>query len=198
MRLLRLLVVALALGSTVACSSGRAVALKPSQVDKTFKDLDDAKKNPFTQTKTRVDHIVTGVKPYDAFFRDAATVKGIVVLADVILKETDSYIERVKRAGGRGALGDEGVREFELRQTRLERVTALLGDVPGRSGDLLGTGKKLAANAPKTFIGPNATVLPAVVRGLEDASTDLRDAGARAPRLIDHAGRTSRSLVGLQ
>jgi hypothetical protein len=200
MRLLPLLalpvVVAVALAS--GCSSGRAVALKPSQIDRTFKDLDDAKHNPFVQGKTRVDHIVTGVRSYDGFFQDAAEVKGIVVLADVILKETDGYIAKVKRAGGRGALGDAGVREFEQRQARLETISGLLAAVPDRSGALLSTGKKLATGAPKTFIGPNAAALPGVVRGLEEATEDLRDAGGRAPRLIEHATRTSASLVGLE
>lgn len=200
MRFVHLLAVAASL-TAVSCATlddSKFIALKPSAVSKQFKDLDDGKKNPFAQKgATHVDHLVTGIKSYDAFFSDTAEIKGTVVLADVILKETDAYIAKVKKAGGKGALGEKGIKEFEAKQARLEAITDLLTKVPDRSGDLVKTGQKLSGGAAKTFIGPNAFKLGSVVKGLDRSIDDLKDAGKKAPGLGTHAAKTTASLVGL-
>lgn len=174
------------------------VALKPSAVSKEFKDLDDPKKNPFAaKGATHVDHLVTELKAYDAFFSDVAELKGTVVLADVVLKETDTYIAKVKKEGGRKALSDAGQKEFDKKTARLEAITTLLTKVPDRAGDLGKEGQKLSSGAAKTFIGPNAFKLPAVVKGIDRAIDDVKDAAKKAPGLGTHAAKSSAALVGL-
>lgn len=177
----------------------KSVVLKPSQVSKEFKDLDDKNDNPFAKKgATHVDHLVTELKAYDKFFQNAAEIKGTVVLADVILKETDTYIAKVKKDGGRKALGDKGQKEFDKKKDRLTTITELLTKVPEASGDLAGEGKKLSGGAAKTFIGPNAFKLPSVVKGIDESIEDLKAAGKKAPGLAEHAAKSMTSLVGLE
>ncbi len=147
---------------------------------------------------THVDHLVTQLKSYDAFFQETAEIKGTVVLGDVILKETDAYIAKVKKEGGRKSLGDKGQKEFDRKKARLETVTDLLTKVPGKSSDLIGSGQKLSSGAAKTFIGPNALKLADVVKGIDESITDLKDAGKRAPGLAEHAAKSMEKLVGLE
>jgi hypothetical protein len=193
--------VAVAVVAGAGCATlddSRLVVLKPSAVSKDFRDL-DGKGNPFAKKgATHVDHLVTELKAYDAFFQDSAEIKGTVVLADVVLKETDAYIARVKKDGGRKSLGDKGQKEFDKKKDRLETITALLRKVPDRSGDLVKTRQKLSGGAAKTFIGPNAFKLPSVVKGIEASIDDLEAAGKKAPGLAAHAAKTSASLVGLE
>lgn len=195
--LLASLLVAVALASSCkTLDDSKNVILKPSALSKDFKDLDD-KDNPFAQKATRVDYVVSGVKTYDAFFKDAAEVKGVVVLADVVLKETDAYVAKVKKAGGKGSLSSKGIAEYERHQARLAEITGLLGKVPDRSAALLDDGEKLTAGAAKTFVGPNAFKLVGVTRGLDEARKDIQDAAKRAPGLVTHAGKSTAALVGL-
>lgn len=186
-------------GGCAALETSRSVVLKPSQIAKDFKDLDDTKDNPFGKKgATHVDHLVTQLKSYDAFFQETAEIKGTVVLGDVILKETDAYIAKVKKEGGRKSLGDKGQKEFDRKKARLETVTDLLTKVPGKSSDLIGSGQKLSSGAAKTFIGPNALKLADVVKGIDESITDLKDAGKRAPGLAEHAAKSMEKLVGLE
>lgn len=202
MKRFSVLVVSVACVAAASCASldtSKSVVLKPSQVAKQFKDLDDAKDNPFGKKgATHVDHLVTDLKSYDAFFQDAAEIKGTVVLADVILKETDAYVAKVKKDGGRKALGDKGQKEFDTKKDRLQAITDLLTKVPGKSADLAETGQKLSGGAAKTFIGPNALKLPGVVKGIDESITDLKDAGKKAPGLAEHAAKSMEKLVGLE
>ena len=70
--------------------------------------------------------------------------------------------------------------------------------MPGKSGDLVEQGQKLSSGAAKTFIGPNALKLPDVVKGIDEAVTDLKDAGKKAPGLATHAASSMEKLVGLE
>jgi hypothetical protein len=195
------LVLACALAPVLAgCQTlddGRSAILKPSALDGTFRDLDAANKNPFGKATTRVDYIISGVRPYDAFFKEAAEVKGVVVLAEVVLKETDVFVASVKKSGGRRALDEAGQREFDRHQARLTRITTLLTDVPARSAALTETGQKLAADAPQTFVGPQAFKLPGVIKGLQGASDDLKDGAARVPGLGRKLAASGAALAGL-
>jgi len=184
----------------LACQTlddGRVSTLKPSALDQDFKDLDDAKKNPFGKRGTKVDFVVTGVRNYDAFFKEAAEMKGVVVLGEHVLRETDAYVARIKKSGGRSALGQKGQQEFLRQQTRLTTITRLLTEVPERSSALTKTGQKLATDAPQTFAGPQAFKLPGVVKGLQVAKDDLTSAATRAPGLGKKLVDSSAALVGL-
>ncbi len=192
-------VVAFIAGGSVGCAldNGTVKVLKPSAVSSKLKDLDD-KDNPFAKKgATHVDFLVVDIKSYDAFFQESAKIRGTVVLADVILKETDAYIAKVKKSGGKDALSDKQLKEFDAKTSRLGVITELLGDVPDRSGKLLKTGQSLSSSATKTFVGPNATKLPGVYKGLEQSTDDLKTAGQKAPALLQHAQKTTASLVGL-
>lgn len=184
-------------GGCAALDNGTMKVLKPSAVSSKLKDLDD-EDNPFAKKgATRVDFMVVEIKSYDAFFKDSAEVRGTVVLADVILKETDAYIAKVKKNGGKNALSDKQLKEFDTKRNRLGVITDLLTGVPDRSGKLLDQSGALSKNAAKTFVGPNAVKLPGVYKGLENATDDLKKAGQTAPGLLQHAQKTTASLVGL-
>lgn len=187
---------ALSLAGCFALDNGTVKVLKPSAVSSKLKDLDDDD-NPFAKKATRVDYLVVDIKSYDSFFKDSAELKGTVVLADVILKETDVYIAKVKRAGGKDALSDKQLKEFDQKKNRLGVISDLLGDVPDRAGKLAKTGSSLTTAAPKTFVGPNAAKLPGVYKGLEQSTDDIKSAGQQAPKLLTHAQKTTASLVGL-
>jgi hypothetical protein len=175
--------------------SGTAAPLLPSTLSAQFKYLDKA--NPFAKPATKVDVTKVGIGNYDAFFKQSAQVKGTVILADIVLKETDAFIAKVKKEGGKNALSPEQLQEFEAKRTRLGVVTGLLADVPEKSGALAKQAQALTGGAAKTFVGPNAVKLPGVMKGLDQASNDMKTAAARAPKLAEHAASTTASLVGL-
>lgn len=191
-----LLLVAL-LGCVLAgCVAGKESILKPSMVSKEFKDLDD--NNPFERKATRVPFLKVGIKKYDAFFQDAAEVKGTVIIADVVLKETDSFIASIKKDVKKGkVLTPPQVKRVNRERDRLASLTKLLGDVPDRSGKLLDTSEGLAGSAAKTFIGPEAAKLPGVIKGIQQSADALKEAAAKSPGVLKHAAKTSAALADL-
>lgn len=179
-------------------SQGQEHVLKPSQVSASFKELDDAKDNPFAKGPTKVEVMKVGIPNYDSFFQETAEVKGTVVLADVVLKETDGYISNLKKEiGAKKILTPIQAKELKQEQGRIGALVKLLGDVPDRSSKLLSASEGLTNNAAKTFIGPNAMKLPGVVKGISQSAGELKDAAAKAPNILKHAEKTTESLGSL-
>lgn len=180
-----------------ALKSGREVLLLPSMVSPQFKDLDE--ENPFAKGKTRVDAIKVGIASYDQFFVEAAKIKGTVIIADLVLRETDAFIANSKkRIAAGGALSPAQRKATQLQAARVTALTKLLGNLPERADKLVDTGTSLGKTAPKTFIGPNAIKLPGVVKGLGEAAKDLTDSAKRAPALLSHVEKTATSLTSLK
>ncbi len=195
---MRSLLMFVLLGAALAggCATGKESTLKPSMVSREFRDLDDD--NPFDRKGSRVSFLKVGIKKYDAFFQDAAEVKGTVIIADVVLKESDSFIASIKKDVRKGkVLTPAQAKRLDRERDRLASLTKLLGDVPGRSGKLLESSENLAGSAAKTFIGPDAVKLSAVVEGLRESAAALKDATAKSPGVLQHAGKTSAALAGL-
>lgn len=181
---------------TSGCAAGKDAVLKPSMVSKDFKDLDD--ENPFARKATSVEFLKVGIKKYDAFFQDAAEVKGTVIIADVVLKETDGFIASIKKDVKKGkVLTGPQQKRLKKEQGRLESLTKLLTDVPDRSGKLLDTSEGLAGGASKTFLGPDAIKLPAVVKGIQQSADALKSAATKTPGLLKHAAKTTTELADL-
>jgi hypothetical protein len=176
------------------CAGGKEAILKPSMVSKDFKDLDD--ENPFEKKATSVHFLKVGIKKYDAFFQDAAEVKGTVVIADVVLKETDVFIASIKKDLSKGkVLTPVQQKRMKREQERLESLTKLLGDIPDRSTKLLDSSEALADTAPKTFLGPDAVKLPGVVKGIQQSAEALKQAASKSPALFKHATKTTTELA---
>jgi len=183
-----------ATGVIGACAAGKDATLRPSMVSKDFKDLDD--ENPFARKATSVQFLKVGIKKYDAFFQDAAEVKGTVVLADVVLKETDVFIASIKKDLKKGkVLTGPQQKRLKREQDRLESLSKLLTDVPDRSGKLLDSSEGLASSASKTFIGPDAVKLVAVVKGIQQSADALKSAATKSPALLKHAAKTTTELA---
>jgi hypothetical protein len=179
-----------------AFKSGREVSLKPSMVSPQFRDLDE--ENPFVRGKTKVDAMKVGIASYDQFFVESAKIKGTVIIADLVLKETDAFIANSKKRIAAGAaLSPAQKRATQMQVARLSALTKLLGSLRARADKLVDTGSNLGKTAPKTFIGPNAMKLPGVVKGLGEAAKDLTDSAKRAPALLEHGLKTAGSLASL-
>lgn len=173
---------------------GRESVLKPSMISKDFRDLD--KENPFANKATRVGMTVVGIPSYDKFFRESAEVNGTTVLADVVIKETDVVIAKVKRDVGAGkVLTPVQVKQVDRAKARLAAITALLEGVPDRSTKLAEGGEGLTKTAPKTFAGPNAVKLPGVMKGLEQSTAQLKSSATRVPALLKRAASTTEKLA---
>lgn len=189
--------VAFLLGSGCATlQNGREGVLKPSMISPDFKDLDA--KNPFAQKATHVGMTIVGIANYDSFFRESAEVNGTTVLADVVIKETDGVIAKIKRevAGGK-VLTRAQVNEVNRAKARLASITALLESVPDRSSKLAQGGEGLTKTATKTFAGPNAVKLPGVMKGLEQSTAQLKSSATRVPGLLQRAAATGGKLAQL-
>ena len=184
----------LLIACSLGCAGGKDATLKPSMVSKDFKDLDD--ENPFAKKATNVHFIKVGIKKYDAFFQDAAEVKGTVIIADVVLKETDAFIASIKKDVKKGkVLTPSQAKRLKKEQDRLGALTRLLSDVPDRSTKLIDTSEGLAGGAAKTFIGPEAVKLQAVMKGLAQSADALKEAAARSPKVLQHAAKTTTELA---
>ncbi len=194
-----LLLAALALAACGTLQNGAESILKPSMVSPQFKDLDAPKRNPFAQARSRVQVLKVGIRNYDTFFQDSSEVKGTVVLADVVLNESDTFIANTKKSvKQKRELSPAQQAAVKKEQQRVAALQQLLTGLPARSGKLIGDGNGLSKNAARTFVGPNALKLPGVVKGLEQSLADLRSATQKAPGLLSHAERTSAALTTLR
>ena len=198
-RSLVLLAFASLLASLAGCGTlqnGKESVLKPSMISKDFKDLDED--NPFAQKSTRVGMVVVCIANYDKFFRDSAEVNGTTVLADVVIKETDVVVAKVKKDVGAGkVLSKAQVGMVNRAKARLASITALLQSIPDRSTKLAQGGEGLTKSAPKTFAGPNAMKLPGIIKGLEQSTAQLKSSATRVPALLKRAASSSGKLAGL-
>lgn len=181
-----------------ACATlddGKAGVLKPSQVSASFKDLD--KENPFAKPgKNRVDLLKVGIASYDQFFAESASVKGTMVLAEVVLAESDAFVAKIKKEVSRGkALTPDQARALDREKKRVDAITKLLTGLPDKSGKLTERSEALAKQAPKTFAGPHALKLPGVLKGLEQSGASLKDAVERSPKLLERAGKSAEKLA---
>lgn len=192
-------VCALALGAgcaTPRLSEGKASVLRPSMVSPSFKDLDA--KNPFEQAKTRVDLTRVGIANYDKFFQESAEVKGTIILADVVLDETDAFVAKIKKEVSRGkALTPDQAKALDRENKRVDAITKLLTGLPEKSGKLTDQGEALTKSAPKTFAGPNALKLPGVLKGLDQSASSLKAAAEKSPALLERAGKSAAKLADL-
>lgn len=178
--------------------NGAESALKPSSVSPQFKDLDAPKVNPFAQPKTKVEVMKVGIKNYDDFFQESAEVNGTVVLADVVLKDTDAFITTTKKnIKTNKELTPAEQAALKKEQAKLTALIKLLEDLPSRSSKLLDASEGLSKGADKTFLGPNALKLPGVIKGLGESSDALKAAATKAPTLLTHAQKTGESLTSL-
>jgi hypothetical protein len=195
---MRVLLALLLLTGCAAMQSGAASVLKPSMVSPTFKDLDNDKKNPFIKPPNRIEVQKVGIVNYDKFFQESAEVKGTVILADVVLTETDQFVAKTKKelAGGK-AMTPAQQAALKKEQARVDAITKLVADVPAKSQQLLGQGEGLTKSAPATFVGPNAFKLPGVMKGLDQSMNAVKDAAARSPGVLDHAAKTTAALASL-
>jgi hypothetical protein len=182
----------------IGCAAGTESILKPSQVSPQFKGLDGAKTNPFATGKTKIEVLKVGIPNYDKFFADSAEVKGTVVLADVVLKDTDSFLTTTQKNVKAGkALTPAETTQLNNEKNNMAELVKLLEGVPQRSDDLVKAGEGLTKGVEKTFVGPNATKIPAVLKGLGDSTGDLKDAATQAPGLLTHAKSTAGNLEKL-
>ena len=179
-------------------SNGSESTLKPSMVSPDFKDLDAPKQNPFAQPATKVEVTKVGIAEYDKFFKQAAIVNGTVILADAVLKNTDTFIAATKKnVGGGKPLAPAELAQVKKEQQRVLALGELIKDVPDTSGKLLTTGEGLMKGAEKTFTGPNALKLPGVIKGLGESMNDLKSSATKAPALATHVEKTSKGLADL-
>ena len=200
MRILPLsLVTALALGTGCATprfSEGKAAVLRPSMVSASFKDLD--KDNPFEKPKTRVELTKVGIANYDKFFQESAEVKGTIILADVVLDETDAFVAKIKKEVGRGKeLTPDQAKALDRENKRMDAITKLLAGLPEKSGQLTDQSEALTKSASKTFAGPNALKLPGVLKGLNQSAASLKSAAEKSPGLLERAGKSAAKLADL-
>jgi hypothetical protein len=193
-RLVAVSVLVTALGT--GCGGIKEAVLKPSAVSKEFRELDSA--NPFARGKTRVAVTQSGLKKYDAFFSDAAEVKGTVILADVVLQRTQKYIANMKKQLGRGKiLSSTNAAVVKRESARMAALVGMLLGVPARAAKLVDDGQVLVKEAPATFLGPDIVKLPAVVKGITHATGDLRDAAVSAPGLVSRVKAMGSTLTDL-
>lgn len=179
-----------------ALQAGREILLKPSMIDRDFTDLDE--ENPFANKATRVGMTVVGIKGYDQFFRESAEVNGTMVLADIVIKETDVVIAKINRDVTAGkVLTRAQVNEVNRAKARLATITRLLESVPTRATRLVQSGEQLTDSAGKTFAGVNAVKLPGVLKGLNQSTAQLKNSTTRVPSLLKRATATSARLAGL-
>lgn len=200
MRILPLSLAALALAlvgcATPRLSEGRAAVLRPSMVSPSFKDLD--RENPFEQPRTRVDLTTVGIASYDQFFQESAEVKGTIILADVVLDESDAFVAKIKKEVSRGkALTPDQARALDRNNKRVDAITKLLTGLPEKSSKLSDRGEALTKQAPKTFSGPNALKLPGVLKGLDQSAASLKSAAEKSPGLLERAGKSAARLADL-
>jgi hypothetical protein len=182
--------------ATPRLSEGRAAVLKPSMVSASFKDLDA--KNPFEQAKTRVDLTKVGIANYDKFFQESAEVKGTIILADVVLDESDAFVAKIKKEVARGkALTPDQAKALDRENKRVDAITKLLTGLPEKSGQLTEQSEALTKAAPKTFAGPNALKLPGVLKGLDQSASSLKSAAEKSPALLERAGKSAAKLAEL-
>jgi hypothetical protein len=165
-------------------------------VSVSFKDLD--KDNPFEAPKTRVELTKVGIANYDKFFQESAEVKGTIILADVVLDESDAFVAKIKKEVARGkALTPDQAKALDKNNKRVDAITKLLTGLPEKSGQLSDQSQALTKSASKTFAGPNALKLPGVLKGLEQSGNSLKAAAEKSPALLERAGKSAAKLAEL-
>ncbi len=142
--------------------ASKGVALKPSEVDPTWTNLDGAEKNPFNKPKYSVRYETTGIRKVDNYLKKAAAIKGKMAFANYM---TD-------QAGvGNVAL---------VTQSGPALVTGLTA-LPADAQALIGDGNTLIADLPNLLTGPDALKIPKIAKGLKGAIGNLTSAIQLAP-----------------
>ncbi|MDP2341887.1 MAG: hypothetical protein Q8O67_13095 [Deltaproteobacteria bacterium] len=204
-RLLTALVAALVVVSCATAGgagSGKSV-LKPSEVDKAFAELD--KNLTFALTpegpgKNTIEFGSTKIKKYDEFLKEAASVRGTVVVSRVVLDDLEALFQEM--AGEKpGAVADYDVlgnavkkKQAELKPEAIEKVRkhvelldisyGLIKELPARAQTMSQKGQELL-NAATAEVQKDPMGMMAVPGAMTDAIGQVTGAATDAPALLE-------------
>jgi hypothetical protein len=140
----------------------KGVALKPSQIDPAWSDMDGEQKNPFNKPKYSVRYEPTKIKKVDNYLVKAAAIKGKMRLSTYVVDQAgQGNVELVSSAG--------------------PKLVASMKTLPADAQSLISEGKKLVSDLPKIVTGPDAMKIPKITTGLNGAIANLVSATKEAP-----------------
>jgi len=151
--------------------ANKGVAMKPSEVDPSWSNMDGAEKNPFNKPKYSVRYEPTGIKKVDNYLKSAAAIKGKMAMATYMTDQA-------------------GVGNVDLVTKSGPALVKALAALPTDAQALVGDGKTLIADLPKILTGPDAMKIPKITKGLNGAIGNLASAIKLAPE-------TSKSLASV-
>jgi hypothetical protein len=172
--------------------------IEPKDVSPALASLYD--KNPFANDDTRVDTVVTGLADYDAFFKEAAVIRGSVVLVDVWVKDVGATLADIAKApvptnaaeleklakslkAKKTKASGDVVGKLKNHVAQLTAIVAALAQAPLKAKDLVPKGQKLA-----TSVAQDALKAPAAMAGVpgavEESGKAIADSAKKAADVL--------------
>ena len=178
--------------------SNASEALTPADIAPALGPLYD--KNPFANEATRVEHVVTGVADYDAFFKEVAVLRGSAVLIDVWVRDVGATLADIGKApipttpaelqklakslqAKKTKPNGDVVGKLKNHVAQLTAIIAALAAAPIKAKDLTAKAQQIGASAAK-----DVTTSPAAMAGLpgavEESAKSIVDSGKKAADAI--------------
>ncbi len=150
-------------------AANKGVAIKPSEVDPSWTNMDTDDTNPFNTLDYSVRFDATGIDQIDAYLKKAAVMKGKLVFTRYVVDQAAS--------GNVALVGSAG-----------PALVKALAALPTDAQALVGEGNELVGNLPKILAGPDAMKIPKVTTGIKGAITNLTTAIKEAPAAAKSLG----------